>query len=348
MQPTLNPDLCVHTYLPNAHCQHCVDICPHQAWRWQQDSLSLDTARCDGCRLCAAHCPEIAISLSPLPPAETTEQGKVVWLGCESVLGKDANIPCLHAISLGEWAHTAKESTVVYLAEPACMQCARTTQLGERLDATQRWNAHLARVNRVRHANQQLALNVERLAPEDWLDQKNNASRPANQPKDMARRGFFGRLLRPAASPDAVTQTLKPNTPTAPFASWRQEPDEPPSANWHAAMPWSPVLNPLTCHACQACVRICPHDALCLNMENGRFQIYAERCTGCGLCEDVCDVQAISVSTDTQNAPPAIALSLQTCVHCQAVFAQLPGQLQTKCIPCRKKSHPRGLLRIVE
>lgn len=51
------------------------------------------------------------------------------------------------------------------------------------------------------------------------------------------------------------------------------------------------VISPQTCTAgqgCHACVAQCPTQALAMEFDEFRVTVSAERCVGCGMCEQVC------------------------------------------------------------
>ena len=350
VSPTLNASRCVHAHIPNAHCQRCVDICPQGAWAWEADALMLDTGRCDGCRLCVAHCPNTALTTSALPTARPMPGSSVSirWLACEQAVGPAATVPCLHGIRTREWAEMAHQNEKVTISETACTQCDRYTQLGARLDVTQRWMQRVAVVNRVRFALGRSELNLERLPPEDWLSQK-QASELAAQapaPRSPTRRAFFKHFLREAPPSETSVSPAVPSPPLAPFADWPGGEAEENTAL--KGLPYAPVVDPQKCTGCGACTRICPSEVLTFHPETGIFSVQAKRCTDCGLCVDVCEDHAIQISTDTAQAPQAIALTVRSCSHCQTRFVEPLGQTETLCQPCRRTRHPRGLLRITE
>ena len=49
------------------------------------------------------------------------------------------------------------------------------------------------------------------------------------------------------------------------------------------------------CTSCGLCVDICPVEAISLNGE-GLASVYKQGCIGCGLCASTCPVDAISLS----------------------------------------------------
>lgn len=54
------------------------------------------------------------------------------------------------------------------------------------------------------------------------------------------------------------------------------------------------VVDKDVCIGCEACVSVCPVDAI--SMASGKAEVDAANCTECGACVSTCPVEAISQS----------------------------------------------------
>ena len=104
--PDVDAARCVHTQMEQASCRACVDACPTRAWVISDDSLGIDVARCDGCGLCAAACPEGAIAAGFAPVSYRVGRIGVAFASCLPALTSvglpgtgEGVMPCLHVLS---------------------------------------------------------------------------------------------------------------------------------------------------------------------------------------------------------------------------------------------------------
>jgi Pyruvate/2-oxoacid:ferredoxin oxidoreductase delta subunit len=51
------------------------------------------------------------------------------------------------------------------------------------------------------------------------------------------------------------------------------------------------VINSKECTGCEACLNVCPLDAI--QMKDGKASVIEENCGGCGVCADICPASAI-------------------------------------------------------
>ncbi|NLX01942.1 MAG: 4Fe-4S binding protein [Syntrophomonadaceae bacterium] len=54
------------------------------------------------------------------------------------------------------------------------------------------------------------------------------------------------------------------------------------------------TINPEKCSTCGLCIDVCPVEAI---NPYGVYQIDSSLCTGCGLCQESCPVDAIEAGT---------------------------------------------------
>lgn len=68
-------------------------------------------------------------------------------------------------------------------------------------------------------------------------------------------------------------------------------------------LPEKGLIMPMVCRLCRnaPCVQACPVDALSQDPETGVIHVDSEQCTGCGLCMEACDRNAISLHPITRT-----------------------------------------------
>jgi ferredoxin len=111
----------------------------------------------------------------------------------------------------------------------------------------------------------------------------------------------------------------------------------------------APVIDPLTCIACDACVRVCEPGALRLDPVEPSYAVDAARCTDCGLCVDVCDRNAVRLERDAPAAVPTrVALYARHCRECGGDFHTTQAGPAATCRFCSRPPAARGALRLQE
>ncbi len=346
--PQVRAERCVHSLIEQASCHACVAACPKGAWLIDDERLGIDTSRCDGCDLCVPACPQAAIIQRYRPLILHTDQGAIAFTACEfaGIQGEGLPIiPCLHALGLRDLLGLVQEGVgQMVTASGDCDHCWRGRGEGfpQRLDS----------VNHLLEQRQLPSLIQLHLGPSAWLRQWEVANHPANRLR-LNRRDFFQRALQIPI--ERIRQTLEgadasrvPPGQLLPPAS----PGEP--------LPFAPVLDDMLCAGCDACMRLCPHAALGLELSEGKAQHYvvrAENCTGCGICLDVCATHALSIQR--WQAPPRdqIPLVENQCRSCGVRFhlpqgppprsggGQPPPPL---CVICFRRDHSLKLFQVLD
>lgn len=160
-------------------------------------------------------------------------------------------------------------------------------------------------------------------------------------------------LIGPQAGPDAARRGLlglganASGTATNPLFRLQAR-----SADSSPRMAFSPQIDAALCTGCDACVRLCPEDALSLIKDESGELLYRASsfsCSGCQVCVEVCSADAMRVEP---LAPTAPDLDLQAfrcrgCgvdVHVPAAGPWAKGGL---CPICSKTGHHTRLHQVL-
>lgn len=320
--PHLHEGACTHERVRDATCQACEDVCTELAIFPAGPDLILDAEACSACGACIAACPQRALSQpAAIPVIAAQAEGVAVALCARhpEAEGRAAAL-CVHALSLADLAVLLAGGTDrLALATGDCEGCdIRPLTLID--DAA-------ARLASLCAARGLMTLTLGPARPEDLA-----LLPPRDDSPDPARRALFAPVLDGAATGPAPARVLaalqrQGAGPTAPYA-------------------FSPAIHPDACTGCDACVRICPAEALSITPAPA-YHADPARCTGCALCVDVCDVVAITVSPMAPAAPD-VALTGWRCRHCQ-VDTRAPGPVPADglCRICRQTGHFKKLFQVL-
>lgn len=315
--PRIDAAACVHARVEVASCRRCVETCPSDAWRLDDEQLALDTQRCNGCGACIGACPEGALS----PPGDgrlaAVEQG-VVELTCRRIDGA-ASVTCKHALGLRELTRLYRAGMRrLRLRTADCSACPSNTGSG--------LSSRVELLNRVLFRRGLATLDIESLATRESGD------RPRVDRRRFLRRLFDTVVDRPSATAD-------PHDPAGLAL--------PAGPGGNVAL-YSPQLDAERCTGCDACVRVCRHAAIRLVQDPDAYRIDAERCTGCGLCRDVCEHAAIVVSAGEAVEVETIALQTGRCRACGVHYHRPRGADGTGlCQVCTRANHQRRLYQVL-
>jgi ferredoxin len=320
--PEINPERCVYAHLASASCEACIDVCPTDAWAFEEDELTLDPERCVSCALCARVCPESALAFAVSIPLKQISEKTAGFVACKNTTLP--TVPCRHAITLADIIHDyALGMRTLVVSDTECTDC--SIYPGAWFETlVEQFNSMLRREH-------QPPLRLLTIEAGKW--QKVYQTAPAFQGKRVGRRAFLTAALDPikeegephqSEQEKFLRQTLSSDTPIYPI---------------------TPVIND-QCDACTACFRACPHQVL-LVVDHKELEIDPIACTGCRLCVDICDRDAIDLTYWQEAKALQYPLEQHKCTSCGVGFFTIGEQEETHCHICRKANHYKNLYQVM-
>jgi ferredoxin len=344
--PEINADACVHSYFNQSDCQACVDSCPSQAWVLNDESLGLNLDACNGCGQCVPACPGGALSVEYPWIIRQFKNQTIALFACElsNINSNASTLPCIHILGLRQLLLLYKFGTRhLLIATEECLECNRcpTATIQQRVEDL---NMLLAERNKP-------PMKVLRSSDKLW-QRISNSDEVISKGVKLSRRDFLrgeGQQYRrqilidnPLNLPEC--RTIPPGQ-LLPVVNKTK-------VHW----PWVPRLDESLCNYCDACMNLCPTNALQFipSEENNHpeYHLNPEKCNGCGICKGVCDLKAISIHYLSPSASSKIKLTEGQCSACGNTFhfSQHASQNseQTLCRICQKDNHSKRLFQVME
>jgi Pyruvate/2-oxoacid:ferredoxin oxidoreductase delta subunit len=330
--PVADPECCVHTHAEVASCRRCIDACPRGAWLIDDEELAIDGDRCDGCGLCVAHCPEGALSQDRLSLTGRPSKG-TVSLSCEfadAPRGAE-RVPCVNAFGLRRIARLYHGGMRrLRLRTAVCEDCPRADEKGL---------VHaLSGLNRVLSQRGLPLVELVRVVPGRGFGTP-APDEPSSAGPQFSRRGFFRQVMGAVAEEYADSGDGACRAPGEYL---------PPTRQGEPAL-FVPCIDGTRCNGCDACVRSCQHAALSLSPDHGAYLVSADVCTGCRLCTDVCDQDAVAVREGVAVEQSILPLQQGVCQACGARFHRPLGTdlAASLCHVCAHINHYRHLFQVL-
>ncbi len=362
--PEINADACVHALCKDTNCQACVDACPAHAWVLDDKTLGLDIEACDGCGLCVPACPSGAIHVN-FPWVTRQVSARMVALFACDKSGIDESsgiLPCIHSLGLRQLLQLYNSGIEhLLLATAKCKDCSR--QPSESL------YKRLEQLNHLLFEHKKSPIIIMQRSNEVWT-KIFRTDETVSRGTQVSRRSFMsggGQQLRkqlliidPLNHSEFQTippGQLLPNSHTE-------------KAHW----PWTPQLDEQQCNGCDACIKLCPTDALSLlksdsdssgmyelNPVQSMYKVNPQNCTGCGICTTACESDAISIHSWSLSTSLSIDLVQNDCTACGNAFhspeqhflqqqLQQPNKQSDKilCRICKLHNHSTDLYQVLD
>jgi ferredoxin len=341
--PEIEGDDCVHSLMENASCTACVDVCPQGAWLLNDDSLGFDTEACDSCGLCVSSCPEGAIRLDGFSLVLRENKGRLFAFGaCEyaQVPPDDGIIPCIHALTLQDILQLIRKGVRAFIiATGDCCQCHRGGK-----------NDLLTRVEQLNDALHEISaegISIKRFTTNEWYRLLDTEMDIPSGPS-LDRRNFLRALVTAGAErkidvPDLFDLGQSDSVPLGKLI---------PYTALSGKRPFVPVMDIHQCNGCDACVRLCPHEAIIFEKTDiqSSYHLEPSSCTGCFICVDVCESNAININSWQRVKVLDIPLAENRCSACGNAYHQPVDRKradQDLCRICSKHNHYKNLHQIL-
>jgi len=336
--PLIHGDSCVHSLIEQASCSACVDACPHDAWILDDAELALDTEACDGCGLCRPACPQQAITHDCRLELRSFRDRKIALVACERTgVAGDGVVPCLHALDLPLLMEVSRQGIGVLLySRGDCSTC-------ERSAGDLSFDELAFNFRQLAESHGLAGLTLQAYTPLEWVRRREVLiEEPPGA--EYSRRGFLRGLLG-----RTLEQGLQRYAADADEEYPLSLDDLLPAGVAGGVYPNVPQIDPAQCSGCDACVQVCPRQAIVQQSDPPHYRVEARRCSGCKLCVDVCRDDAVVLRKWVYTAGQTVELQPAVCIACGVPFhrvSDLPGERDT-CQVCRAHGHHGRLYQVL-
>jgi len=343
--PEVDAESCVYSQFSKANCRGCVESCPSQAWVLDDDSLGLNTAACDGCGQCIPSCPTGALHVDfPWVVRQFSEHSMALFCCVQSQVNIDTDrLPCIHIIGLRQLL-LIYNSGIKYLLVSTgnCSSCDHDQQSD--------LSTQLKHLNQLLLERNKPAMKIIHRSHKVWKMIFKTGEIISHGIK-LSRREFLQGKGQHYRQQMLLQDPLNlPECRTVPPGQLLPK-TEKKELNW----PWSPLLDTDLCNGCDACMNLCPTQALAfipaIDNSSPVYRINPANCNGCGICEDVCESNAITINRYSKVSNQIIKQTEQDCTSCGNRF-HLPqnNSLSEKhiCRICQIKNHSNNLFQVQE
>jgi ferredoxin len=332
--------ICAHSRNEKQGCNRCIDICSTQAISADGDHVKVEPHLCMGCGACAATCPGGAMSYQAPRMPDVGKRIKTLLTTYRSAGGRDA-VLLLHGIKeralIEGWGRAASRKQLQGVpAHVIPFELTDAAAVG--LDLV---------LGCIAYGAAQVALLLDASAPPQYAAQAQTTAELANTIlAGLGMQGARCTVLRAnaqsLANVEATMRALPARTQLAQAATFhlsdakrtsiefcvdhigKQARDAQALANTVIALPQGAPfgavqVNKDACTLCMACVGTCPVSALADNQEAPQLRFIERNCVQCGLCEQTCPENAITLVPQLNLAPSAkekVVLNESRPFHC--------------------------------
>ncbi|OXZ36413.1 4Fe-4S binding protein [Finegoldia magna] len=258
----VNNSLCVDLISPKGHCKFCVDNCPIDAISFENENIIIKD-NCNGCGICTSNCkPKALTKINP------TEKGLINAIKSGNIDKFDCNIDsedermCAGALSkeIITYIYINDSEFFSNINEDKCDTC--KFNVGYQL-----FNKRITEIENSFKDYDSLHL----------IKEKSDV--------DLNKREFLKNIFRlPSKRLDNSIKNY--------HEYYSELVNENPEITQHIDF-LLPAKSDNKCSKCQACVKLCPTDALDMKQDN--MYLNKSLCCGCGLCANVCFEKALTV-----------------------------------------------------